>query len=188
MNRAALKLKQQKLQAKLRVKEKYDRLIDYLLPYYEELRASDVKFEIEYLVYCPQADKEYREELLEGGKWSSFGITGDHTRTHGENLHDKLFERFPSTLSLRYRPNIEVIQSFGEVLEEDKMNNVRKAFNDKVAFLLHTNFSPVIKLLDTASALPRLPFLPLEDTVIFTPDLNIVLFRSMEDEWMFQAE
>lgn len=181
--------KKQALRNKLTVEQQSTFLITWWLEIANSIKNAGAKWSLAYLEVVNQDQHDYWVEKLTQDPWTSFSFPAD-VICNGDSywVHEMLYSRYPSSLPLRYLPSIEIFKS-KEVDTSRILKTIidQNGLSNQVIFLLYVRMSPVIKMdlydiltLDAAAILPEL-----EDAAIIALDGSWLIFKSLEQEWLF---
>lgn len=181
--------KKQQLKIKLAINEQSSFLATWWFNIAVSIRNSGVEWELAYLDVVTEDHYQFWIEKLVQEPWSKFSFPNSAI-VKGENygVHEMFYLRYPSILPLRYLPSLKIIP----VGVSDSTTILNGIFNDngltnQAVFLFYISMSPVIKmnLFDLYSIASQEILPEHEDVVIMAIDGSWVIYKSLEQEWLF---
>lgn len=181
--------KKQQLKDKMAVDKQSLFLTTWWFEIANSIKNAGFDWSLAYLEVVNQNQCDFWIEQLKQEPWVGFSFPDDVI--HNEDrywVHEMLYSNYPSILPLRYLPNLEKwptnISDNGATLKEiiAKLN-----LSSQPIYLFFVRMSPVIKmdLFDLASIASNDIMPDHEDTTIMAIDGSWVIFKSLEQEWVF---
>jgi hypothetical protein len=182
-------LKKERLANKLAVDQQSSFLATWWIEIANVIKEAGVNWNLEYLEVVNQNQYDFWIEQLKRDPWANFSFPdtvihkGDHYW-----VHELFYSNYPSSLPLRYLPKLEKwltnSSDKGATLKEimAKLN-----LSNQPIYLFFVRMSPVIKmdLFDLASIATNDIIPDHEDTAIMALDGSWLIFKSLEQEWVF---
>lgn len=159
------------------------------LDIYRELKRNKAIFQLEYLVSSLDQPLDFLEETLITllNEEESDLISG-LISTSELPVHHKMEKCFPSRQQLRYVPGNTSL-SFGSDSIKMVQNAVKElqVSKEEVCFICYPIFTPVIsmsvvEMMEQCSVV----FNPQESVAILSKDYTWIIFKSLEDEWIWK--
>ncbi|MBT9483934.1 hypothetical protein [Sediminibacterium sp.] len=182
-------LKKERLINKLAVDQQSSFLATWWIEIANLIKEAGVNWNLEYLEVVNQNQYDFWIEQLKREPWANFSFP-DSVIQQGNIywVHELFYSNYPSSLPLRYLPKLEKwpINSSdnGATLKEiiAKLN-----MSNQPIYLFFVRMSPVIKmdLFDLALIASNDIMPDQEDTAIMAIDGSWVIFKSLEQEWVF---
>jgi len=182
-------LKKERLVNKLAVDEQSSFLVTWWFEIANSIKEAGFDWSLEYLEVVNQKKYDFWVEKLKQDPWANFSFP-DSLIHKGDCywVHELFYSNYPSSLPLRYLPKLEKwpinCSDNGETLKEitAKLN-----LSNQPIYLFFVRMSPVIKmdLFDLASIASNDIMPDHEDTAIMAIDGSWVIFKSLEQEWVF---
>lgn len=182
-------LKKERLINKLAVDQQSSFLVTWWFDIANSIKVAGFDWSLEYLEVANQQQYEFWMEKLKQDPWAGFSFP-DSVIQQGNSycVHELFYSNYPSSLPLRYLPKLEKwptnCSDNGATLKEitAKLN-----LSNQPIYLFFVRMSPVVKmeLYDLASIASNdiMPYH--EDTAIMAIDGSWVIFKSLEQEWVF---
>ncbi len=182
-------LKKERLANKLAVDQQSSFLATWWIEIANVIKEAGVNWNLEYLEVVNQNQYDFWIEQLKRDPWANFSFPdtvihkGDHYW-----VHELFYSNYPSSLPLRYLPKLEKwltnSSDNGATLKEimAKLN-----LSNQPIFLFFVRMSPIVKmeLFDLASIATNDIIPDHEDTAIMALDGSWLIFKSLEQEWVF---
>lgn len=182
-------LKKERLVNKLAVDEQSSFLATWWIEIANLIKETGFDWTIEYLEVVNQNQYDFWKMQLKQDPWAGFSFP-DSVIQKGNSywVHELFYSNYPSSLPLRYLPKLEKWQTNssdnGATLKEitAKLN-----LSNQPIYLFFVRMSPVIKmkLFDLTSIASNDIMPDHEDTAIMAIDGSWVIFKSLEQEWVF---
>ena len=182
-------LKKERLANKLAVDQQSSFLATWWIEIANVIKEAGVNWNLEYLEVVNQNQYDFWIEQLKRDPWANFSFPdivihkGDHYW-----VHELFYSNYPSSLPLRYLPKLEKwptdSSDNGATLKEIF---AKQNLSSQPIYLFFVRMSPVIKidLLDLALIASNDIMPDQEDTAIMAIDGSWVIFKSLEQEWVF---
>lgn len=189
VDRKRLLEKKKLLHAQQAVTEQSKQLIKWWLPAIHVLQTEQTGWALKYLACAGDDTYHFWLKELRREPWKQFSFTDAVILNHeGLYIHDRIFNNYPSVLPLRYFPKLSHKADPGDKAS-DVLNRAYSflAIDDQPVYLFFARLSPVISLpLSTVIKLADTELLlSLEDICITPMNFDWLIFRSLEDEWLF---
>ena len=190
--REALEGRRRKLQLRLAAEAFVASALQPYVDVLDYLNQHDVDFEIIQLMYTTQEWKPYVQATLQSSIYSRYGFLPAHGEERG--LHeklDKLYDRYPSTNSLRYVPSLPKIADYSSMPPEYSRDGLQQAraslgLPAQRVFLNYLSYAPLIEvsLSDILEHDQEELFNFWHgDVLIFPADLSWLIAFTLEEEW-----
>lgn len=182
-------LKKERLINKLAVDQQSSFLVTWWFDIANSIKEAGFDWSLEYLEVANQQQYEFWMEKLKQDPWAGFSFP-DSVIQQGDSywVHELFYSNYPSSLLLRYLPKLGKwptnCSDNGATLKEimAKLN-----LSNQPIYLFFVRMSPVVKmeLFDLASIVSNDIIPDHEDTAIMAIDGSWVIFKSLEQEWVF---
>lgn len=182
-------LKKERLINKLAVDHQSSFLVTWWFDIAISIKESGFDWTLEYLEVVNQNQYDFWIEKLKQEHWACFSFP--ESVIHQGNIywvHELFYSNYPSSLPIRYLPKLEKwptnSSDNGATLKEimTKLN-----LSNQPIYLFFVRMSPVIKIdmFDLVSIASNDIMPDQEDTAIMAIDGSWVIFKSLEQEWVF---
>lgn len=187
--RNSILLKKERLINKLAVDNQSSFLATWWLDIAASIKEAEFEWSLEYLEVGNQQQYEFWIDKLKQEPWTNFSFP-DSVVQQGNSywVHELFYSNYPSSLPLRYLPKLEKwptnCSDNGATLKEII---AKQNLSSQPIYLFFVRMSPVIKigLFDLASIASNDIMPDQEDTAIMAIDGSWVIFKSLEQEWVF---
>ncbi len=182
--------KKKLVHAKQAVTEQSKQLINWWLPAIHVLQKEQVDWKLEYLACVPGGDQyNFWLQELHRQPWQAFSFSDAVILKQEDSfIHERIFHDHPSVLPLRYFPKLSH-KADPDDTARGVLNRARSllTIDDQPVYLFFARLSPVISLpLSTIIKLADTDLLLSGEDICITPmNFDWLIFRSLEDEWLF---
>lgn len=182
-------LKKERLINKLAVDHQSSFLVTWWFDIAISIKESGFDWTLEYLEVVNQNQYDFWIEKLKQEHWAGFSFPESVIKQGNSYwVHELFYSNYPSSLPLRYLPKLEKwptnSSDNGATLKEimAKLN-----LSNQPIYLFFVRMSPVIKMdmFDLVSIASNDIMPDQEDTAIMAIDGSWVIFKSLEQEWVF---
>ena len=189
-NHHKLLIKKLALQNRLLVEDKVNKLekwwLDWYLLVYQNIRSC----ELIYLDCVQDSELQFWDKFLNQEPWSQYDDFTKFVKVKGVlEIHELLEVKHPGVLPLRYLPDAPVLISNDEpaaIFSEMVKQNL---IAPQPVYVFFVRMSPVVQLdlyeLMNSAHLNEI-FPEEEDMVIMSLDGNWIIFKSLEQEWVYR--
>lgn len=182
-------VKKQQLKDKLAVDQQSSFLATWWIEIANSIKETKIEWSLEYLEVVNQNQYYFWMGILKQEPWIGFSFP-DTVIHKGDRywVHELFYSNYPSSLPLRYLPRLEKWltnrsdngATFKEILAKLNLSN-------QTIYLFFVRMSPVIKMdLFDLALIASNDILPdHEDMAIMAIDGSWLIFKSLEQEWVF---
>lgn len=186
--------KRRELQERHKIKSYIDRHILPWLEIYEQLKSDSADITIPFFAANLDTDPALFEDELRrlfGVRFQEY--TGNRIGAEHLPFHTEMERVFPSMRQLRYLPegtsisgDKEAQTAVSDYLMTKRISENADGNPDKRLLILYDTYSPVMDLnLRGLLANWDVIFNPIENVSVIAPNFSWMLFRSLEDEWLW---
>lgn len=184
----AQRIQLQQKKAQVQLMQKLQDWLPYWLPVFNAVCELKKRWSFEYFECVNASDLPFWETALQQVP-AAVDIPLSAIKTPAVySIHNQMQELYPSSLSMRYMPALPFHEAFKRdtaYMLARAADNLAITGNDEV-YLFYTRFSPVLRLpFSSIGLLKEEEIMTPEDLCIMPIDGSWLIFRSLENEWVW---